>query len=61
MQFEKRKKVHYCGLLNCLEETHLQAIKNKESPLNINHKVLVEEHITLMIALKNSKSYMMAL
>ena len=61
MQFEKRKKVHYCGLLNCLEETHLQAIKNKESHLNINNKVLVEDHKKLMIALKNSKAYMMAL
>ena len=61
MQFEKIKNVHDCGLLNCLEETHLQAIKDKDSHRNINHKVLVEEHKRLMTALKNSKAYMMAL
>ena len=41
---KKTKNVHYCGLLKCLEETHHQAIKNKESHLNINHNVLVEEY-----------------
>ena len=61
MQFVKRNNVHDCGLFNCLEVTHLQEIKNKESHLNINHRVLVEEHKRLMTVLKYSKAYVMAL